>query len=324
MSTTPNVTVLVPAKNEERDIERCLRAILAQDYSHDRMEIVLVDGGSTDGTATIARAVLVESDVDWRVLDNPVGTTPSNLNAGLSIASGDLVCRVDARSIISTDYVTRCVELLQEPRFVVVGGRQVAVAREGSGLMARSIARGLNNRWATGLARYRRGAKSGGTDTVYLGAMRLAELRRVGGWDECFETNQDFDLNRRLARHGIVWFDDRLSVQYLPRESFRDLWRQYVRFGRWKTRYWVTRREAPRPRQYALLVGPVVVVLFMLGLLRRHPGMTAATVIAGAVALDITGVEEPASPAIRIGGVIASVTVAAGWWWGVISGWIRS
>lgn len=320
----PRVTVLVPAKNEERDIERCLRAVLAQDHAHDRMEIVLVDGGSADRTTAVARRVLADSDVDWRILDNPVGTTPSNLNAGLSVASGDIVCRVDARSIVPREYVRRCAELLQEPQFVVVGGRQVAVARDGAGLVAHSIARGLNNRWATGLARYRRGAHSGAADTVYLGAMRVAELRRVGGWDECFETNQDFDLNRRLARHGVVWFDDRLSVQYLPRESFRDLWRQYVRFGRWKTRYWTTRREAPRPRQYALLVGPVLLVMFMLGLLRRHPGVAAATAIAGAVALDVTGVDEPASAATRVGGILASVTLAAGWWWGVISGWSRS
>jgi len=130
-----------------------------------------------------------------------------------------------------------------------------------------------------------------------------------------------------ISATGVEYFGTpalSLMLAALPRESFRDLWGQYVRFGRWKTRYWVTRGEAPRPRQYALLAGPVVVVMFMLGLLRRHPGVAVATAIAGAVALDVTGVDEPASPAIRVGGILASVTAAAGWWWGVISGWVRS
>jgi len=56
--TLPLVTVLIPARDEEADIERCLRAVLAQDYPHDRIEVVLVDGGSVDRTMEVATGVL--------------------------------------------------------------------------------------------------------------------------------------------------------------------------------------------------------------------------------------------------------------------------
>ena len=88
MSDTPLVTVLIPARNEEADIERCLRAVLAQDHPHDRLEVVLVDGGSTDRTADVASKVLAAGDIAWQIVDNPAGTTPSNLNAGLAVADG--------------------------------------------------------------------------------------------------------------------------------------------------------------------------------------------------------------------------------------------
>ena len=94
------VTVLIPARNEERDIDDCLRAVLAQDFPHDRLEVVVVDGASTDRTAEVAEKRLAESSVRSSVVHNPAGTTPSNLNVGLADAAGTYLCRVDARSLI--------------------------------------------------------------------------------------------------------------------------------------------------------------------------------------------------------------------------------
>ena len=88
---------------------------------------------------------------------------------------------------------------------------------------------------------------------MYLGAFRRADLLAVHGWDERMLSNQDFDLNRRLAADGVVWFDASLQSGYVPRSTFRDLWRQYVRFGRAKVIYWRTTGDRPQPRQRALL-----------------------------------------------------------------------
>lgn len=284
MSDAPRVTILVPARNEESDIGRCLQAALAQDYERRSLEVVVVDGGSTDRTAEIANRHLEGSGIDWRVVHNEPGTTPCNLNAGLRAASGAVLCRVDARSIVPPDYVRRCVEVLTtRPDVVVTGGAQVAVAVSASPLSV-GIARALNNRFLMGGARYRSGSASGPSDTVYLGAFRTDELRAAGGWNEFFETNQDYELNRRLARDGgIVWFDARLRVDYVPRQSLLALSRQYRRFGRWKVRYWRCTHERPQRRQIVPIAGPPAAAVIAALTLRRRGAFRRAVLAVGSV-----------------------------------------
>lgn len=315
--SAPLVTVVVPARNEERDIGDCLDAILAQDHPHHRLEVVVVDGASTDRTAELAEKHLAAGNLARAiVVRNHRGDTPSNLNLGLAEARGEVLCRVDARSLIPSHYVRRCAEVLgQRPEVAVVGGAQVAVPRDLSPT-ATGIARALNNRWGMGLARYRRGASSGPADTVYLGAFRTDDLRAAGGWDERFPTNQDFELNRRMSQRGIVWFEAGMEVGYRPRESLGDLFRQYQRFGSWKVRYWRETGDRPRPRQVAMLVVPVVgTAAVALSLTRpRRARRVAALSAASAALFEIAGPRGPStSPAGHLVSLGASVAVAGGW-----------
>lgn len=311
------VTVLIPARNEEADIEQCLRAVLAQDYPHDRMEIVLVDGGSTDRTGEVARQALEAGDVRWTVVDNVEGTTPSNLNAGLAVANSEVLCRVDARSVIGPSHVRRSAELLTDRSRAVVGGGQHAVARPGAPFVARGIARALNNRLGMGLARYRRTTAPGATDTVYLGAFRTDDLRAAGGWDLAMSTNQDFELNQRLGRTGTVWFDPALTVDYLPRETFGELATQYFRFGRWKRRYWRRAGAKPSRRQTLLLVVPPLLGGMGLVALLRRPAAAMPAIAVGLCAIDAAGSSAAAPLAERVVAAAATGTVGGCWWVGV-------
>lgn len=319
------VTVLIPARDEEHDIEGCLRAVLAQDHPHDRMEVVLVDGGSVDRTTEVAREVLGCGDIRWRLVDNPVGTTPSNLNVGLAVASGEILCRVDARSVIPPSYVRLCAQTLAHtPGVVVVGGAQVAVQTEPS-VRAAGIARALNNRYAMGGSRYRSGARTGPADTVYLGAFRTADVRDAGGWDEQMLTNQDFELNRRLGRAGVVLFDGRLCVEYVPRRTLHDLMTQYHRFGRWKVRYWRRTEDSPQPRQILLLTAPLAAIIAGAAAvvsIRDHPKVIAAAVpplFLMAWTVEARGCSGPEGSArARFMAIVAMGAIAGGWLAGVL------
>jgi succinoglycan biosynthesis protein ExoA len=326
MSNRPLVTVVIPARNEEPDIGRCLEAVLRQDYPLDRLEVLVVDGGSVDRTAEIAKDLLVGRDLSrFEIISNPIGATPSNLNVGLGQAAGDYLCRVDARSIVPPHYVRTCVEVLgARPDVAVTGGRQVALARDGS-QVAVGIARALNNRFGMGMSRYRRGGRSGESDTVYLGAFRVEQLRAAGGWDERLVVNQDFDLNRRMARFGRIWFEAGLDVGYLPRRDLSSLWRQYQRFGQGKVRYWRLTGRRMQGRQAVLLAAPPVALvaglLVLLGAGRRRCSVLAAAVAIAAL-VEARGVSEPrGTPAARAVSVVASGIVGAGWWTGVVRGW---
>jgi cellulose synthase/poly-beta-1,6-N-acetylglucosamine synthase-like glycosyltransferase len=321
----PRVTVLVPARDEEAAIARCIEHIARQDYPANRIELLVVDGASTDATARVARQAMVRLGIaNGHVLSNPVATTPSNLNVGLGKATGELVCRVDARSFVEPHHVRTCVEVLEaRPEVRVVGGSQIAVATDRHPVSV-GIARALNNRWSMGFARYRSGRASGPADTVYLGAFRTDELREAGGWDERLPTNQDYELNRRMASQGVVWFDERLRTGYVPRASLRLLWEQYRRFGAWKARYWRVSGDRPQPRQQLLLAAVPVAAVVGLAALRRHPVATVAAGLAAAVAVEVAGSDEPVGDALAHGaGVAAVATVGLGWWTGVVGELLR-
>jgi glycosyltransferase involved in cell wall biosynthesis len=315
------VTVLVPARDESRWIDDCIASVAAQDYPARLVQvIVVVDGASTDATDIAAKAALSAAPFGATevVRNTDGGGTPANLNTGLELATGEVVCRVDARSRIPRDYVRRCVEILgSRPEVAVVGGAQVA---EPTADDPRScgIARALNNKWGMGLSRYRRDAPSGPADTVYLGAFRTADLRRAGGWNPEFATNQDFELNRRMTEQGIVWFEAGMPVGYVARPDLRSLYRQYRRFGLWKVRYWRRTGDRPRPRQLALLVGvPAAGVGAAAAVVATHGARRAAVIAAllgGAAAVEIRGSQRPVGGfRMHAQSAAALAAVGAGW-----------
>lgn len=316
-SRRPLISVIIPARNEVADLGDCLAAVAAQDVGRDEFEVVVIDGGSTDGTGSVAASLMDTMGIHGRVVVNPEGSTPTSLNAGLEAARGRVICRVDARSIVPQNYLRVCRDLLDaDDRLAVVGGAQVPVAG-GETLVARSIARGLRNRVTTGLARYRRRSSSGPADTVYLGAFRRDDLVDEGGWDVRFRTNQDYDLNRRMGRRGVVWFQTDLAVGYIPRASFGALARQYRRFGRWKAAIWVETDQRPSSRHLLLLAAPpIAFVLALLGL-RRHPTAAVGLGLVFLVAVD-RGAPGSAPVPERIGGVAAAALSSGCWWFGTV------
>jgi hypothetical protein len=183
-------------------------------------------------------------------------------------------------------------------------------------LLEKAIALAMSSPLGAGDARYRLGGPPGPTDTVYLGSFRRGALEKVGGFDETLERNQDYELNIRLREAGgVVYFHPDLVVDYRPRGSFGDLWRQYLDYGRWKRE--VIRRHpgSVRWRQLAaplLVVGLVVSLILIIAgapwgwvLPIAYPGI----LIAGAGWLALTR-REPA--AILFPAVVAMMHLAWG------------
>jgi glycosyltransferase involved in cell wall biosynthesis len=316
----PLVSIVIPARNEAADIVRCLDHVAAQDYPHDRLEVVVVDGASTDQTALVAaRALEGHGFHHSAVLRNAEATTPSNLNVGLRYATGEIVCRVDARSLIEPHHVRTCAALLTaRPEVSVVGGAQIAQPRDGS-CQAIGIARALNNRWSMGGSRYRRQSTSGPCDTVYLGAFRRAQLMAEHGWDERLGTNQDFDLNRRMAAHGEVWFEASLRTGYVPRATYAELWGQYRRFGQAKVDYWQLTGDRPQRRQELLLAVPVAGAAVLAGAAaKQRLGHVVLLGLLALLGIEVAGGERRRRTPLlaHVTGAVAMVCVGAGWTFG--------
>ena len=253
---TPRVTVVIPALNEAPHIEACVASVLAQDLDGE-LEVIVVDGCSDDGTASLARAA------GARVIDNADRTIPTALNLGLDAAAGEVLIRFDAHAEMPRGYVAPCLSALEEePGAVNVGGwRSVRAAsawgRALGAALASPLGVGNSHLWRPP----RVGASRRDVDTVPLGCFPVRALEAVGGWSEQLVANEDFELNHRLRQEGgRVVFDPAIHSVYKPRESLGDVIRQYWRYGRAKGVVLAAAPESIRPRQLAPLALLVTVV----------------------------------------------------------------
>jgi succinoglycan biosynthesis protein ExoA len=236
----PFVSVIMPIRNEARYIGWSLRAVLAQDYPADRMELLIVDGMSDDGTRAAIRQVIgseEQQQAGWRITlyDNPSRAVPAALNIGLRHARGAVIIRVDGHCEIPPDYVRRSVEALYLVGADCAGG---PIATVGETIVARGIALAQSSAFGVGGSAFRTGRRQAGyVDTLAFGAYRREVFDRIGGFDEELVRNQDDELNFRLIQSGgTIWLDPAIQSVYYSRASLRGLWRQYYQYGLYKVR----------------------------------------------------------------------------------------
>ena len=229
--TRPFVSVLVPVRNEERYVERCLYALAAQDYPRDRFEVIVLDGQSSDSTPEIVARFAAESTLDLRQVANPRRLPAAALNIGLSLARGDVIVRVDGHAAVAADFLRRSVDALEATGADCVGG---AITSEGDTFAGRAIALAMSSRFGVGSAAFRTGGE-GPADTVAFGAYRRDVFERIGGFAEDLERGEDDEFNYRLRdAGGTIVLVPEIRSSYTVRGDFPSLWRQYYGYGRAK------------------------------------------------------------------------------------------
>jgi glycosyltransferase involved in cell wall biosynthesis len=248
MSMAPTVTVAIPVLNEEAHIDACLDAVAGQTYPG-IVEVLVVDGGSTDAT----RAMVADRP-GVRLLENPRRIQAAALNIALEEAKGDVFVRVDGHCVVASDYVERCVKVLQRTAAAMVGGAMTPVAEDA---LQRGIASAMASKIGAGPARFHSGGASGPVDTVYLGAYRTELARAVGGYATDVGVNEDAEFAIRMRSRGPVWFDQTIRSTYVPRGSLRAVGRQFYRYGRSRA---ATVRKHPRSLVVRQLAAPVLLV----------------------------------------------------------------
>lgn len=230
-SKLPFISVVLPVRNEEKHIEECLEALINQTYPKDKIEILVVDGMSEDMTKEIVERFKIQNPkLNIFLLDNPKGHRASGLNIGIKNAKGEVIIRVDARTIIPEDYIFKCSKTLLETKADNAGGIQRVISNNN---IQKAIALALSHPFGVGNAQFRLGKKSGFVDTVYLGCFKKEIFDKVGLFDEKASViSEDADINYRIKKAGgRVYLDKDIVVYYYPRESLRNLWKLYFRYG---------------------------------------------------------------------------------------------
>jgi len=253
----PSVSIIIPVWNEEEHISTCLEAVVTQDYEK-IVEVLVIDGGSCDRTREIV-SHFAQNYPFIRLLDNPKTTAPAALNIGIRQATGDIIIRVDGRTIIEPDYVRRCVEALQRTGAGNVGGLQRPLA---DNYIGQAIALTTQSPLAVGDSKFRYAQKEGEVDTVYLGAFPREVFDKVGLYNEELVRNQDYELNYRIRQAGLkVYLDPAIKSWYVNRSTLPDFWNQYFQYGFWKTEML---RRYPASIRWRQLVPPTFVASLLL------------------------------------------------------------
>lgn len=257
-NTTPTISIIVPCFNEHDTITLLLDALYNQTYPQKDIEVVIADGGSTDGTRDIIHQWALEHPkLKVKLVQNHTRTIPSGLNTAIRAASGEIIVRLDAHSKPHREYVQRVVTALEENRGDNVGG--VWDIQPGSDhWIARSIAAAAGHPIGVGGALYRYTNKAAYVDTVPFGAFKCKLLDQVGLFDETLLTNEDYEFNVRIRKNGgKIWLDPDIRSVYYARKDLKELSRQYWRYGYWK---WQMLRRYPETLRLRQALPPLFII----------------------------------------------------------------
>ncbi|GAA4947278.1 glycosyltransferase family 2 protein [Actinoplanes utahensis] len=230
----PFLSVVVPCWNEARFIAGFLDSVLAGTYPPDRMEILVADGMSDDGTRAVLRRYAAR-DARVQLLDNPGRSKPAGLNRAVRRARGEVILRLDVHADYPPDYLERCVRgLLDHPEADNVGGIRISRARDDT-VLGRAIAASTTSVFGAGNSRYRTGAdRPQWVDTVFGGCYRRDVFDRIGLFDEKLTRAQDREFNQRLrAAGGSILLLPDITCTYYARSDLREFCSWTYEAGYW-------------------------------------------------------------------------------------------
>ena len=235
MNTTPEITILIPVLNEYRRIVPCLNSVFAQDYPLEKLEIIIADGGSTDGTQQLIRETFPDRG-NLRIADNPGRTQAAAFNLGIRLSRAAYLIRMDAHCVYASTYVSRIMRRLKEdPRRGNVGGAW-DFAPGAESYMGKAVCIFNQCRFGIGGATFRIGGAAGEVDTVPFGAFPRATIDRIGGMNEILFRGEDNEYNARIHASGqTVFFDPQIRCTYFCRPTLwtclKQMWANGLSIG---------------------------------------------------------------------------------------------
>ncbi len=225
------VSVVMPVYNEEKYIKKCIDSLLLQDYPKDAMEWIFVDGISSDKTVEIIQGYKKEHPELINVFSNPKKIVPYAMNIGIKESKGKYIVRMDAHADYATDYITKCVEYLENVDAENVGG--VAITKA-NGFVGNAIAKMLSSKFGVGNSQFRTNGESGYVDTVPFGAFKREVFIKYGGYDERLVRNQDNEMNYRIRKNGgKIYLANDIKFSYYCRDSISSIAKMAQKNGMW-------------------------------------------------------------------------------------------
>ena len=211
------ISVVVPTKNSQRMIEKCLNSLTSQSYSN--YEIIIVDGHSVDDTIKIV------SKFPVRIVFEDGGTRASACNLGISHSRGEIVAFTDDDCIVPKGWLEKIAKHFEDPNVAVVGGPGLTPPESDKwektfGAIRTLIIKSTNE---LGPVEQIPGCNS---------AYRKRPLAEIGGFVEDLPTAEETELHFRIMKSGLkLVYDSELAVYHSPRVNLSKFLKQNFRYG---------------------------------------------------------------------------------------------
>ena len=258
-----DISVVVVARNEEKNIDRCIRSILSQSFTlKTRVEIILVDDGSTDATVDLCRAL----SPDIKIIDSPCRSISKNRNIGWRTASADYIAYIDADCEAEPGWLANLqaefVNNSQQDQIAAVGGpntppKNVSRFYDALGIMLNTWVGSRGSVQGTVFSETKQVNHLPGLNVMF----RKSSLALIDGYDECFaRIGEDEDLSIRLTATGAqMIYVPTAKVIHYQRDNFDSWARNMLIYGMGRT--WLIRRH---PSAFSILfLLPVFALLGM-------------------------------------------------------------
>ena len=250
-------SIVIPTYNEQDYIGNCIESILDQNYDKELIQIVVVDGASSDNTLSIVREYQ-NKNPNVKLEINPGRRTPQSLNIGIKCSNGEVVVILGAHTKLDKDFIFYNNKLLNEKNVQITGGTQI---NRGMTFMQRSIGLAMENPFAMASAPYRWSSKEQYVDTVVYAAYRRELFDVVGFFEENFTISEDAEFNWRLRKAGYkIFFSPKIKSYYYPRKELKKFIYQMFRYG-------ILRVNVLKKHFSAFKISHIVPPLFVLSLI---------------------------------------------------------
>lgn len=231
----PYVSVILPCRNEEQFLAACLDSIIANDYPKDRMEIILVDGLSSDQTLAIAESRKANREgVSLTIIQNPKKIFPSAVNLGIKQSLGDYIMIVGAHAVYDKSYLPAIIETALRTGAENTGGVLITEGLNQS-LVGKAITQVLSSPFGVGNSTFRTGSDvETEVDTVFGGCYQKSVFEKIGFFNENLVSTSDMDFNTRLQKAGgKIILTPAAKAHYFTRTDFKKFVRNNFRNGFW-------------------------------------------------------------------------------------------
>jgi len=228
----PFLSIVIPVRNEEKHIAGVLEQIYSQDYPPDKLEVLVIDGKSNDGTRETV-GDFAKRHHSLRLLDNPKILSSAARNLGVQEAKGDMVVYIDGHCQLPDQKLLKNIVFCLEKSGADCLGRSQPLI-PGARIMTQAITLARTSALGHNPASYIYSDYEGLIDPTSCGAIYKKEVfQKVGFFDENFDACEDVEFNLRVKQAGLkCYLSPKLAVNYYPRESLKALFQQMFRYGR--------------------------------------------------------------------------------------------